>query len=93
MCGTLLPTGYMVDVIEGVEAPWIDNGMPIDMMRASDLGVTGNENRENLDANTLLKTRLEATRRQAGEYRQRPLRFPARTGERASIGSWMPMLT
>ena len=35
-CGALLPTGNAIDVIEGVEATLIDNGMPVVVMRASD---------------------------------------------------------
>ena len=40
-----------VDVIDGVEATLIDNGMPVVVMRASDLGITGSETREELEAN------------------------------------------
>ncbi len=42
-CGALLPTGNVVDVIEGVAATLIDNGMPCVVMRAVDLGITGDE--------------------------------------------------
>ena len=54
-CGALLPTGRPVDVIDGVEATLIDNGMPVVVMRASDLGITGYETREELEANAALK--------------------------------------
>ena len=40
-CGALLPTGRAVDVIDGVEATLIDNGMPVVVLRARDLGVSG----------------------------------------------------
>lgn len=43
MCGSLLPTGNAVDVIEGIEATLIDNGMPCVIMRASDFGLSGQE--------------------------------------------------
>ncbi|MCP1200543.1 4-oxalomesaconate tautomerase [Notoacmeibacter sp. MSK16QG-6] len=66
MCGALLPTGNAVDTIDGVEATLIDNGMPIVVMRASDLGVTGRETREALESNSDLKARLEAIRLTAG---------------------------
>ncbi|WP_341487769.1 4-oxalomesaconate tautomerase [Pararhizobium sp. A13] len=66
MCGTLLPTGNAVDMIEGVEATLIDNGMPCVIMRAVDFGLTGRESREALEANADLKTRLEAIRLTAG---------------------------
>ena len=45
-CGALLPTGRTVDVINGVEVTCIDNGMPVVVMRASDLGRTGYETRD-----------------------------------------------
>jgi len=65
-CGALLPTGRPVDVIDGVEATLIDNGMPVVVMRAADLGVTGYETREDLEANEALKAKLEAIRLKAG---------------------------
>lgn len=66
MCGALLPTGNKVDVIEGIECTLIDNGMPCVILRASDLGITGYETREDLDAKGDLKAKLEAIRLQAG---------------------------
>ena len=66
MCGALLPTGRVVDVIEGVACCLIDNGMPIVVMRASNFGLTGQESREALDADAGLKARLEAIRLIAG---------------------------
>jgi 4-oxalomesaconate tautomerase len=65
-CGALLPTGQPVDVIDGIEATLIDNGMPVVVMRASDFGVTGNETREELEANADLKVRLESIRLKVG---------------------------
>jgi 4-oxalomesaconate tautomerase len=61
-CGALLPTGHAVDVINGVAVTLIDNGMPCVVMKAADLGITGYEDREWLDANTELKARIEAIR-------------------------------
>ena len=61
-CGALLPTGNVVDVINGVAVTLIDNGMPCVVMKATDLGITGYEDREWLDAATELKTRIEAIR-------------------------------
>lgn len=66
MCGSLLPTGNVVDVVDGVEATLIDNGMPCVVMRAADFGLTGAESREALDADAALRARLEAIRLQAG---------------------------
>jgi 4-oxalomesaconate tautomerase len=65
-CGSLLPTGRPVDVIDGIETALIDNGMPVVVMRASDLGVAGTETREELEANAELKARLESIRLKAG---------------------------
>jgi len=66
MCGALLPTGNAVDVIDGVECTLIDNGMPCVILRAADVGLTGQESREALDGDDTLKARLEAIRLQAG---------------------------
>ncbi len=65
-CGALLPTGNPADVVETVRVTLIDNGMPCVVMKASDLGVTGYEDRHNLDANIELKARIEAIRLQVG---------------------------
>ena len=66
MCGSLLPTGRAVDQVNGVAVTCIDNGMPVVVMRASDLGRTGYETREALDADIELKARVEAIRLAAG---------------------------
>ena len=66
MCGALLPTGRVFDRINGVDCTLIDNGMPIVVMRAEVFGLTGHENRDLLDNDTALKTRIEAIRLQAG---------------------------
>ena len=65
-CGALLPTGNAADSIDGVAVTLIDNGMPCVVMRAADVGITGYEDRESLDANEALKAKIEAIRRQAG---------------------------
>ena len=65
-CGALLPTGNPVDVIKGVQVTCIDNGMPTVVLRASDMGISGTESREELEANTDLRERLEAIRLVAG---------------------------
>ena len=66
-CGALLPTGNAVDVVNGVPVTLIDNGMPCVVMKASDLGATGYEDRDSLDADTELKSRIEAIRLAVGE--------------------------
>jgi len=67
-CGALLPTGNAVDIVEGVACTLIDNGMPCIVMKAEDLGVTGYENREELESEALapLRARIEAVRLAAG---------------------------
>ena len=65
-CGALLPTGNAVDTIDGVACTLIDNGMPCVVMRAEDVGATGYEDRETLDAADAVKAKIEAIRLQAG---------------------------
>ena len=66
ICGSLLPTGYATDPLNGIECTLIDNGMPCVIMRAADFGVTGNEPRETLAADQTLKDAIESIRLQAG---------------------------
>lgn len=65
-CGSLLPTGNVVDVVDGIEVSCIDNGMPVVVLRAQDFGITGYESCEAMNANTELKARLESIRLQLG---------------------------
>ncbi len=66
-CGALLPSGHTVDVVNGVPVTLIDNGMPCVVMKAADVGITGYEDRDWLDANVELKARIEAIRLAVGE--------------------------
>ena len=66
VCGALLPTGNIVDRFDGVDVTCIDNGMPVVIMSARDLGVTGYETRDALNADVELKKRIESIRLQAG---------------------------
>jgi 4-oxalomesaconate tautomerase len=66
VCGSLLPTGHRVDRFDGVEVTCIDNGMPVVVMPAEALGVTGYESRDELNANSALKQKIESIRLQAG---------------------------
>lgn len=66
MCGALLPTGHEIDHIDGIACTLIDNGMPCVILNAADLGISGQESREELEAHEALKPRLEAIRLQAG---------------------------
>ncbi len=65
-CGALLPTGNALDVVEGVEVTMIDNGMPCVVMRAADMGITGAERPEDLEANAPLRAKLETIRLACG---------------------------
>jgi 4-oxalomesaconate tautomerase len=66
VCGSLLPTGHLVDWFDGVDVTCIDNGMPVVVMAAEALGVTGYESRDDLNANAALKQKIESIRLQAG---------------------------
>ena len=65
-CGALLPTGQAVDRMDGIEVTCIDNGMPVVLMRAADLGKTGEETPAELEADTVLKARVERIRLSLG---------------------------
>ena len=58
----LLPTGNVRDVIDGIEVTCIDNGMPLVMFKASDVGRTGYESVDQMNADTELKARIERLR-------------------------------
>ncbi len=66
VCSGLLPTGKVLDVIDNIEMTCIDNGMPLVMMRATDLNRTGYESVTDMNADTELKTKLEDLRIKAG---------------------------
>jgi 4-oxalomesaconate tautomerase len=66
VCGSLLPTGNLVDRFDDIEVTCIDNGMPVVIMGAEMLGVSGYETRDELNANIVLKKRIESIRLQAG---------------------------
>jgi len=66
LCGALLPTGNVVDEVNGIELTLIDNGMPVVVVRAGDFGISGTETVDQLEANEDLKKRLESIRLQVG---------------------------
>lgn len=66
-CGALLPSGNVLDRVDGLEVTCIDNGMPVVIMSASDLGKTGYETPAELEADENLKARVEAVRLQVAE--------------------------
>jgi 4-oxalomesaconate tautomerase len=65
LTGSLLPTGNARDTVDGVEMTLIDNGMPVMIIAAADLGVRGDETPAELDADEALKARIEALRLKA----------------------------
>jgi 4-oxalomesaconate tautomerase len=67
VCGALLPTGNSLDQLDGIKATLIDNGMPMVLLRASDLAKSGYEAPAELDSDEKFKTRLETIRIMAGE--------------------------
>ena len=65
-CGALLPTGNVTDTLDGIELTCIDNGMPVIIVRAADLGVTGAETPAQLEANAALVAKVESIRLEMG---------------------------
>lgn len=65
-CGALFPTGNFVDEVNGLKVTMVDNGMPVVMIDARDLGLHGDESIADLEANAALKERIEALRLAVG---------------------------
>jgi 4-oxalomesaconate tautomerase len=64
--GSLLPTGHVTDVIDGIEVTCVDNGMPVVVARAADLGISGSETPGEL-ADDELAARIDSLRIAAGK--------------------------
>ena len=64
-CGALLPTGAVQEEIDGVPVSCIDVAMPMVMMRAGDLGLSGYDPDE-IIGNAVLMQRIEKIRLEAG---------------------------
>lgn len=99
--GKLLPTGKAVDMIDGVAVTAIDCAIPMVLMLASDLGVTGYEEPQALTANRALIERMGRIRAEAGKLMgmgdvtdmviPKPvLVAPARKGGTLSVRYFMP---
>lgn len=97
----LLPTGNVRDTIDGIEVTCIDNGMPLVMFRAEDVGRTGYENVEQMNADTELKARIERLRIACGHamklgdvtaknYPKMTLIAPPRAGGSICTRSFIP---
>jgi len=65
-CGSLFPTGSVADQIDGIEVTCIDNGMPVVIIAAADLGKSGAETPDELEADPALRARVERIRLAAG---------------------------
>lgn len=66
-CGSLLPTGNVRDVVDGIAVTCIDNGMPVVVIPASEFGKTGYESCEELSDDKVFRERLELLRLKLGE--------------------------
>ncbi|MEY3380910.1 MAG: 4-oxalomesaconate tautomerase [Hylemonella sp.] len=64
--GKLFPTGQRIETINGVEVTCIDAAMPLMIVRASGLGLTGREKPSELDSKVELMQKIEAMRLEAG---------------------------
>ena len=100
-CGALLPTGNVVDEVDGIEVTCIDNGMPVVCLRASDFDISGYETPAELEANDQLKERVERVRLAAGKLMnlgdvtnktvpKMSLLAPARDGGLVSTRTFIP---
>ena len=80
VCNGLLPTGQVLDEVHveplagqevfepfDIAVTCIDNGMPMVLFRAADMGCTGYETPAELNADMALKARIEALRLRTGE--------------------------
>lgn len=101
VCSGLLPTGRVRDVIDGVAVTCIDNGMPLVIFRAEEVGQTGYESVSELNANVELKARIERLRIACGHamglgdvaaknYPKMTLIAPPRAGGSISTRSFIP---
>ena len=100
--GSLLPTGHVRDSVDGVEVTCVDNGMPVVLVMAEALGVSGYESHEQLAADTALLERVEALRTKAGQLMglgdvrgssvpKTVLLAPARDGGHVCTRSFIPV--
>ena len=64
--GAFLPTGNLVDVIDGIEVTCMDVAMPVVIARAESFGLTGYESAAELDDNAAFYARMEPLRLKAG---------------------------
>ena len=65
--GSVLPTGNVTDVFDGITVTCVDNGMPVVVVAAADFGKTGYESIPELEADEELNKRVQALRLEAGK--------------------------
>lgn len=65
--GAFLPTGALINTIDGIDVTCMDVAMPVAIARAADFGLTGYETAAELDDNRAFFDRMEAIRLKAGE--------------------------
>jgi 4-oxalomesaconate tautomerase len=65
-CGSLLPTGNVVEVIEGIRVTCIDNGMPVVCIAAEEVGLSGYEDPTTIESNQMVCELVERIRLAAG---------------------------
>jgi 4-oxalomesaconate tautomerase len=101
VCTSLLPTGHARDVVDGLAVTCIDNGMPLVMLKAADVGRTGYETVAQMNADAELKARLERLRIACGHamglgdvtaknYPKMTLIAPPRAGGSLATRSFIP---
>lgn len=101
VCSGLLPTGHVRDEIDGIVVTCIDNGMPLVLFKAADVGRTGYETAAELNADTELKARIERLRLACGHamglgdvtdknYPKMTLIAPPRAGGSICTRSFIP---
>ena len=65
-CGAFLPTGNLIDTIDGIDVTCMDVAMPMAIARAESFGLTGYETVDELEANRDFYARMEPIRIEAG---------------------------
>ena len=65
-CGALLPTGNVVDTVDGLDVTCIDNGMPVVVLRGTDFGITGAESPAQIESDAEIRARVERIRLELG---------------------------
>ena len=65
LTGHVLPTGNTTDMFEGVKVTCVDSANPVVLMHAEDVGESGHESPETLDADHPLLVKIEAIRKAA----------------------------